>query len=219
MTDPGPASSKFSLRLDAETDARFDTLVRLLGTRVGALPSHRGRRYPSRADLLRAALLVIEQNPEVLEAVETEVLREALLPVAATELRDVAAELARYGPRLATPDAQDTATTVVADLNRLASNDPTASDRAGVSAELAAQGVRIERLAATAGGYEGLRPMLDLARRLRMLRDALDPGNPGGRATCPRCYQVVRRSETNTDGLERHCDQAGSICQDVPARL
>ncbi|MEJ2865967.1 hypothetical protein [Actinomycetospora flava] len=66
-------TTRFSVNLDADDDTRFERLVRGLADDVGRVPSHRGRRYPSRADLLRAMLAVTERDPEVRAAVHAHV--------------------------------------------------------------------------------------------------------------------------------------------------
>jgi hypothetical protein len=73
----GPASpestTRFSVNLDTEADRRFERLVRGLADDIGRMPSHRGRRFPSRADLLRAMLTVTDRDPEVRAAVRDQV--------------------------------------------------------------------------------------------------------------------------------------------------
>lgn len=205
MSEP-PATTRFTVVLDAESNARFDRLVGELGRVTGPLPSHRGRRSPSRADLLRAALVVLEEDRPAFAQVRTEVLRHALGPSAASEVRALVAELRRGAAWLSTADAQESAGRIIDSLDALSRSG--FDDVEVASEELRGSADRIAWLAVEAGGYEGLRPLLDIARRLRLIRDAIDPAEM---QTCLFCDQDVRLDE---DGrFERHNDQAGSICQ------
>lgn len=209
MTEP-PVTTKFTVALDAASNARFNQLVQDLANVTGALPSHRGRRRPGRADLLRAALVVLENDRGVMTEVRNQVLHEALAPVVGAELRGLATELRRGATWMPTPDAQAVMAEVVDDLERLASSDalrdPGEDD--DPSAELHRQALRVARLGATAGGCEGLRPLLDIARRIELVRDAIDPAEM---RVCPCCGRDVRLDPAG-GRFEPHTAQAGDMC-------
>lgn len=212
MSEP-PATTRFTVLLDTESNARFDHLVGELGRVTGPLPSHRGRRRPGRSDLLRAALVVLANDRSVMADVRNQVLHEALAPVAGDELRGLATELRRGSVWMSTPEAQDAAREVVAELEALA--DPNLLDEHAdydselpSSAALHRLALRVARLGATAGGYEGLRPLLDIARRLELVRDALDPAEM---RVCLHCNQDVRLSQDG-ERFEQHVAQGGDMC-------
>lgn len=72
MSEP-PRPSRFAVNLDPDDNLRFDRLVRRLGDAIGRVPSHRGQRLPSRADLLRALLVVAENDEQVEQAAHEQV--------------------------------------------------------------------------------------------------------------------------------------------------
>jgi hypothetical protein len=197
-----PETRRTSLDLDSASERRLQSLVERLGRMTGPLPSHRGRRRPSRADLLRAVLVVLDENRAFAAEVRARVVVEALAPHAADEVAAVAVELRRGASWLGTPDAQESAGRIAEQLEALPLGD---AERA--SEALRGLAERIAWLAAQAGGYQGLRPLLDLARRLRLVRDAIDPAQT---QVCLYCNQDVRAG--NQSRFERHNDQAGSIC-------
>lgn len=208
-------TTKFTVSLDAATNTRFDQLVGELGRVTGALPSHRGRRRPGRADLLRAALAVLEGNRALMAEVRNQVLYEALAPRASDELRGLAAELHRGAAWMSTPESQDALAEVAAGLERLdpshvlddPQGDNSDGDVAAAADELHTLALRVARLGATAGGYEGLRLLLDIARRVELVRDAIDPAEM---RVCLHCSQDVRLGD---DGrFEPHTAQAGDMC-------
>ena len=196
-----PDTHRTTLDLDADAERRFQGVVDQLGRLTGPLPSHRGRRRPSRADVLRAALVVLEQDRRFAAAVRGQVVTDALAPHAADEVQGVAVELRRGATWLGTPDAQESADVIAEQLEAM-----TLADVERASGALRGLAERIAWLAAHAGGYQGLRPLLDLARRLRLVRDAIDPADTG---VCLYCSQDVRLGDGR---FERHNDQAGSIC-------
>ncbi len=60
---------RFTVDLADEDDGRFKRLTDDLGDIIGRVPSHRGRRFPARADLLRAMLTVTERDTDIRAAV------------------------------------------------------------------------------------------------------------------------------------------------------
>lgn len=204
---PEPPTSKFTVNLDLDTDGRFERLTHDVGQAVGRLPSHRGLRYPSRADVLRALLLVAEQDARVRHAVQAEVRAEGVRRNPFDELTAIAGVLYPIAPTMDGPEAQESLSDQAADIEYVAGS--MYDDRAAASERLEQIALNIERLAARYGGYDGLRPLLDLAHRLQVVRDALEPA--AMRAECPRCRQPIRVA-VGPDGLEQHNDQAGVRC-------
>ena len=214
MTEP-PVTTKFTALLDGDTDAAFKRLVDRTGEVVGRVqgPPGRGLRYPGRADVLRALLTIATRNPHVERAVQEQVRADALHQTGvAAEIADVTDTLTRYVPSLSDGEARDHLTEyVVPELRERAA---AAAARPVETAGLLTQpALTIARHGAAYGGYELLRPMLDLARRLQVARDALDPRE---KVVCPRCAQLVRTTGQPgepTPALEVHVAQDGGQCR------
>lgn len=210
----GPRPSRFTVNLDPVDDARYERLVADLAGDIGRVPSStpgRGRRFPSRADLLRAMLTVTEDDPDTLAAVRAQVRRDLLGPDAIAQLRDIAAEVHRIAPRLEGPDAQERAGKLADEIDALSERQDVMTARGEVSSALHSFVLRTERIGAVGGGYTYLRPMLELATRIAAVRNVVDPAPPRSMAPCPRCRLTTRRGP---DGeLERHNDQAGHPCE------
>lgn len=199
---------RFTADLDEDDDTRFTRLTHELAERVGRVPSHRGLRHPSRVDLLRALLAVATNDGRVRSAVEREVRIEVARRNPSDEVTAVASAAHRLAPMMETPEAQDHLAERAALLDQVSAE--LYDDRGWASERIGQTALALERLGATAGGYNGLRPLLDLAARLQIVRDALEPDTR--RAECHRCRQPIRIRSSG--GLERHNTQSGSPCVD-----
>lgn len=215
MTEP--VGGRFTVNLNAEDNDRFDRLVRRLGEGLGRLPSHRGQRLPSRADLLRALLVVTEQNPHVERAAQEQVRADALNQVGiGVEIAAVADDLSRYLHGLSSAESRDHLTEyVIPELREEAA----AFSRRPIetAAFLGGHAQTIARHGASYGGYELLRPMLELSRRLQAIRDAIDPRE---KSVCPRCAQLIRTTGEPGEPaptLEVHLRQDGGPCRQLTA--
>lgn len=198
---------RFTLDFDGDDDTRITRLTNRLAEAIGRVPSHRGMRHPSRADLLRALLVVAENDGRVWAAVEREIRAEVARRNPSDEVKAVAKIAHHLGPTMDGPEAQDHLADRAALLDQIAGE--LYDDRGWASERLGQTALALEQLGAAAGGYEGLRPLLDLAGRLQVVRDALEPA--ALRAECPRCRQLIRVT-ADRDGVERHNTQSGSPC-------
>lgn len=213
MTEP--PSSRFAVNLDYDTDATFKRVTDRIGERTGRLRSYRGRRHPSRADVLRAMLTVVAQNPQVEQAVLEQVRADALrYPGVAAEITAVADDLVRVAPYMDSGESTDwLMSNIVPELRDLAA----AAEVRPIetAAMVASQAQSIARHGGAHGGYEYMRPMLELAERLQRVRDALDPRE---KVVCPHCGQLVRTMGPPGElspRLEHHVAQAGVTCTQI----
>lgn len=193
-------------------DRRYERHVDGLKDPIGRAPSPisgRGRRYPSRADLLRAMLTVTEENPDMLEHVRTQLRRDLFTDETITQLHDAAGELRRLVADL-DPKAREPGDHLAGDLDNVAAEaDLFGGSRDEASQLLAAAAVGVETLGAPPS--DRWPAMRDLAAHIRAVRNVVDPLGPDQAVQCPGCRLAVRL-DPEAGEAEYHRNWAGQPC-------
>ena len=152
-------------------------LLRLLGSlteHLGRLPDPEGgTSYARGSDLVAAALLVAERDPEVLAAVGTEIRRRRLRRAARSELLGVCDALGGIVPRLEHDEARQDGEHLIRALREVAVAVAVRDEPVATAHTLGREARRLADLAQRAGPWA--QSLQDLAGLLDDVQDALHP--------------------------------------------
>lgn len=164
---------QFAISLTPDSHLCLQRLLGALAERLGRLPDSEGARYADGPDLVGAALVVAEREPDVFDAISSEIRRTMIRRGLRGELLAICDELDRISLRLDHPETRQQAQRLIWTLREIAVAVAEQDEPVTTARRLRRAAHHLAALARDTGPWS--EPLQDLASSLEDLHDALHP--------------------------------------------